>query len=503
MGGSVLRGGAWQSASRVLGQGYTLVVSIVAARYLGAAGMGRLVFITYVYTTIVALLSAGLPIAVNRFTAELLGSGRPDAIRSLYVWARRIEAGAAALGGGILVTVFLAGAEPRGAWLAAAVACSASALHTIPNAILLGARRWRQASLVGVASGIIGAAVKLVLLAAGQGIAALVAVDACVALANLAVASWLARGTVGQRHDVAPPSDLIPRAARYAAASTLAVVLGLVVLQRSEIIFLQRFTDDVEIALYSLPYSAVEMLNLFPAMLAVAAASAFATLFGAQAHDRIQRGFGRACRLTVLLTLPLTAAAITLGPDALLIAYGDDFSGTGPVLVVLLLAFPVFSLMAMSTSVVQGFGKQRAPLVALGVAAATAITLDLLLIPRFESVGAAIAHAAAQVVASVLLLAYALRLVGGIERDAGALLRLIVLSAGAAGAAIVPVLLLATVPGFLLGGLAFLCSFALLAVVLRPIPAVDAAWLGDALGNRFGPNGRRVVRAVTPRGVLA
>ncbi|MCZ7590367.1 MAG: polysaccharide biosynthesis C-terminal domain-containing protein [Gaiella sp.] len=495
VGGSIVRGGAWQSTSRILGQAFTLTVSIVAARQLGAAGMGRLVFITYVYTTLSVLLSAGVPVAVNRFTAELIGRGHDEAIGALYRWARRVGAAAAALGAGILVSVYLAGGEPGKAWLAASVACSAAVLQTIPYAVLLGAQQWRSASLVGLASAAIGTGAKLLLLAAGHGIPALVTVDACIALANMAGASLLARRVIPPGRPPALPRDLARRVGTYAAASSAAVILGLVVLQRSEIIFLQRFADDVEVAIYSIPFSAVVMLNIFPATLGIAAASAFATLFGAGAYDRMRSGFGRAVRLTLLVALPLTAAAITLGPDALLLAYGEAYSGTGRVLVVLLLAFPVFSLMAISTSVVQGFGRQRAPLISLGAATVVALALDLALIPPFGSLGAAIANAVSQAVAAGLLVVYAGRLVGGLEWERRSLARLIVVSVGASLVTLIPVLALGTLTGLVVGGTVFVASFLALGVALQVVPARDASWLDEVLRDRFGPRAGRLVRA--------
>ena len=350
--------------------------------------------------------------------------------------------------------------------------------------------------MIGLVSGTVGAAAKLALLGIGQGITALLAVDACVALFNLLAAAWLVRRTVAPiPPDPQPLGDFLRRARTYALGSTVGVVLTMIVLQRSEIIFLQRFSDDVQIALYSIPFSAVETLNLVPAALGIAAASAFAALYGAGEHGRIRNGFGRAVRLTLLVTVPITAASLVLGPDALALAYGDDYTGTAPVLLILVSVFPVISLMFIGTALVQGFGKQRAPLTILGVAAAVALTLDLTLIPSLEAIGAAIANASSQAVAALLLLAYAARLVGGVAWEVGALVRVVMLSALCAAAGLGPVLLLEPFPGFVLGGLAFLVALVVLSPLLRVVPAQDGRWLEDSVRARFGPRAARVVRA--------
>ena len=499
LGESVVRGGAWQSSSKVLAQIFTLVVSVVAARALGPSGMGSFVFIVWVYTTLVAVLAAGLPVAVNRYTAELLGSGNGAGIRRLYGWARVVAAVAAALGGGILVSIALLGGEPRSAWFAAAVACSASILQTVPNAILLGARWWQPASVIGLASGFVGAVAKLALLGSGRGIEALLVVDAFVTAFNLVAATMYARRVVGAEDVAAAPPDLIERVRVYALGSSLGAILTIVVLQRSEVFFLERFTDEVEIALYSIPFSALEVLNFVPATLGIAAGSAFAALYGAEAFDRIGIGFGRAIRLTLLVTVPLTAASLALGPLALRLAYGSAYEDTAPVLLVLVAVFPVVSLMFIGISLIQGYGRQRVFLLALLASAIVGVVLDVALIPSFGALGAAWAKAGAQTLLAVVLVTYASRLAGGATWDLVALARITAVSAVAALAALGPISVLRPLPGFLAAGVAFLVVFAVGAPLVRVIPARDSEWLTQYVGNRLGGRLQTVVRNLSPR----
>ncbi|MDX6661157.1 MAG: hypothetical protein QOJ55_1979, partial [Solirubrobacteraceae bacterium] len=63
-GGSVLRGGIWNTASKTLPQFFTLVVSIAGARLLGASGLGRQSFIAFVATSAIYVLGLGIPPAL-------------------------------------------------------------------------------------------------------------------------------------------------------------------------------------------------------------------------------------------------------------------------------------------------------------------------------------------------------------------------------------------------------------------------------------------------------
>ena len=66
-GRSVVSGGLWYVASYGIPQGYTLIVSIVAARYLGPDGMGRQSFIAFVSITTTSVLASSMYVAVMRF----------------------------------------------------------------------------------------------------------------------------------------------------------------------------------------------------------------------------------------------------------------------------------------------------------------------------------------------------------------------------------------------------------------------------------------------------
>jgi hypothetical protein len=127
-----------------------------------------------------------------------------------------------------------------------------------------------------------------------------------------------------------------------------------------------------------------------------------------------------------------------------------------------------------------------------GFAAAVDVGVAAILVPRFDAVGAAIANVLAVVAATLPLLPFCYRLVGGIDVSLRHVVRIAVVSAAAAGLARL-VLELGSgggifVAAFLVGAV----SFAFLAVLLKVIPGEDAEWLaGVARGRGAG----RVERA--------
>jgi O-antigen/teichoic acid export membrane protein len=498
--GTVFRGSAWQTAGRLIPQAYTLVTSIVAAHVLGAAGVGRLSFILFVELTLVTLFTAGFPGALARFVAEAAGAGRPGAIRALASWFARFEAFGAFAGGAVLVVIALLGAEPQSAWFFAAIACSAGILQAIPSNVLVGLQRWREATIVGLVTGVLATIAKVSLLASGYGIPALLAVDAVVRTVNYLGSEILARWAMARaaaRREPAP--DLVQRAWRYGLVASASVLLTYIVWGRSEVFFLERFSDDVEIALYSLPFSAVTLLMFVPMSIGIAAGQAFAFLFGARKVDRIGNAYARSVRMLLLVVLPLTAVSMALGPLAFRVVFGSAFAGTRPVLLVMVSVLPIISAMYLATALLVGLGRLRMQVVAAGIAAVVDIGLALALVPPWGAVGAAFANAGAQTLAALLLVFAARRAVGKVELELPALARQVVVSVAAGLVATIPIAFLSDPVALAAGIVLFGLVFAGLSALAGIVSDRDADWLSTGLGGRIGGLARWVARVFRVR----
>jgi O-antigen/teichoic acid export membrane protein len=496
---TLLSGGLWSTAARVIPQLYTLVLLVAAARFLGAERLGRQSFIAFVELSVVMLATAGMPTALMRYVGETLGRGEGGAVRGLVAWAWRIEAVAAAVGGGILGAAATLGADPAGAWILAAVATTMGILHTVPSSLLIGAQRWREAALAGLVTGTVATPATVAVLAAGGGITGMFAVEACASVAILAWTAALARRAT---HEVAPlpaPSDeLRGKVVRYAGFASVGVVLTFVVWRRSEFFFLERFSTYTQIALYSIAFSLVNALSrLFEAVIAVVT-PAVATLYGAGEHDRIRRGYARAMRLLALATLPVSAVVIAVGPETVRLL-GSDFGGTGRILVLMMLTFPVVPLVKSANGLLHGLGRIRFILVAGAFAAVVNVALDVILIPPYEAVGAALANGGAQVAAAVPVLVYSSRILGGVDWQLRFLLRGAFAATGTGLAAWGAVSAVGGGPGVALGLVAGLAALVALAPLVRFLPPGDAAWLAQLAGNRLGGTVGRAIRLCASR----
>ncbi|HUK94735.1 MAG TPA: polysaccharide biosynthesis C-terminal domain-containing protein [Gaiellaceae bacterium] len=497
-GRSVLSGGLWYVTSYAIPQGYTLVISIFAARFLGPDGMGRQSFIAFVSITLTALLSSAMYVAVMRTIGETAGRGHSELLPGLLWFAWCIEGVAALLGGALLAGAALLGATPEGAWAFAAVVTATAVLHTVPTAVLIGLQRFRQAATVGLVTGAVATPAVAIVLWQGGGITGMFATEAVIGVLNLLWTGTLARRSLrevesgAEAEPIAAEQGLLRRrVVRFAVLSSLGLFLELVVGTRIEFFFLNRYSNDAEIAFYSIAFSAVAALSLIPGALAGSTTPAFATLFGAGAFDRIHSGYSRSLRLLLIVALPLTAVAISLGPELINVVYGRDYEGAGTPVRILLVVFPVVALSSLSNALLAGLGRIRVPLIANGVAAVTDVGLALALVPSLDANGAAIANAAGGAVYALVVLVASARIAAPVTWRVGALARNAVAAAAGGLAAWGVLEWLGGVAGLLAGAAAMVAVYGVLAVLLRVLPGDDAAWLQETVPQ---PVVRRICR---------
>lgn len=485
-GSTVLTGLLWSGLAHLLPQIYALAQSVVAARILGPEGMGQQSFIAWAQISLTMLFTGGLPIAVTRFVGESVGARRPSAVAHLLRWAWRLEAAGALAAGGVLLFIATNRGELQSAWMLAALACAMSILHTVPNSVLIGLQRFKDASIVGLSVGAVGTAAVITVLTLGGGIVGMFVVEAVISGLAMVWAGYLALRTVRDNNERGLNfKDLDRRVLRYAGLASIRVLFALIVWRRSELFFLERYSSPSEIAFYSVAFAVFAALSEVPSALLATLFPAFATLYGAGEIGRIRSAFARTLRLLIIVTLPVLTAAVIAGPRALGFLYGGDYERTGDVLVILLCAFPFYVLFKLGGALLQGMNLLPKMFPVDFVALVVDFTLAIALIPDHGAIGAAWANASAQIVAGALLLWIAIGQIGRVRWNMPILLRSVVACAAMAGPMLLALRIEGSV-GVILSAFGGIGAYFLLAPRLGVIPAGDVTWLGESVGDRFG-----------------
>lgn len=487
-GAATLTGTFWTIGSQIAPFAYTMMISVFAARILGPDGMGRQSFIAFVVLSVTGICAGGFSSAVTRYIAETMGARRSAELPRLVGWIWLIAVLLGVLGAAALIVVALLGRTPQLAWYLAAVAVFAGTLHKLVGSVLIGGRRFRVASMISLRNGALSAVATIVVLVLGGGISGMFAVLAVSIVSMLVMATVQVRRMLAEEH--APPRvglGPLPRAmVTFGLASTLPYVLKLIVAQRSEVFFLDRSSSNTQIAFYAVAFSLIAALLAIPAAIQQVMSPTIATLFGAGAFDRIRLAYGRALRLLLLMSVPVTAGALALGPAAIELVYGRKYRGAGTVLLVLASSIPLIPVSGASEALLIGYRRMRFPVVVGVVAATIDVTAAALLVPRFDAIGAALANAAAVVAAASISLVYCVRLVGGVDLRIGSLWRMLAVSTAAALGARGVLEVLHGAPGFVVALALAVAVFGVLGTIVGVLPREDAEWLAEASATGRG-----------------
>jgi O-antigen/teichoic acid export membrane protein len=485
--GTVVGGTAWSVLTAVMPPLQTLAVSIVAARFLGTVGFGQQSLIAFVSVSCSYVLAARMPAALRRFGAQMLGAGQLGMLRTLYVRTFRVQI---AVGFALLLgfaALAAAGAAPPPAWVIAGFATFGAVMQAAPSNLLIAAQRWRDTVLPGTILAFAATIAMVIVLVLGGGVAGYFAVDAAMVGANLFWTWRLARRVLV----LLPPAEPIEiklsgEFRTFIRASTFFALIEFVVLNRSEILFLNHFSTSAQVGFFSIAFAASEAVARFPGILTNVALPTVANLHGAGEHEKIRRGFWRAVRFLLAVCPPLVVVAAALGADLIGIVYGSKYVPAEPVVVILLIPYLVLPMSGLSDALLWTLGKIRF-LVLWGVAAAVVdVIAALVLIPRFDAIGAAIASDLGALTAGLPALWLSAKLMGPINLHGQVLLNNLIVTVGCAAASILPVVLIGGVPGLLVGALLVAAVGWVLATRLGILDAADAEWLVGAIGGRFG-----------------
>jgi len=168
-----------------------------------------------------------------------------------------------------------------------------------------------------------------------------------------------------------------------------------------------------ELGLYSIAVAWSETLFSLPTALAIVQRPDLVRARRTEA--RRQSAF--AFRVTAALTLPLALATVLLAPFLCVTVFGDEFRGSIDDLRVLVLgAFGIVALRVLGNALTAQ-GRPLLESVAIAAALVATVVFDVVLIPPYGGLGAAVASVIAYTVGGVVVAAVFLRVLGGRSAD--------------------------------------------------------------------------------------
>ena len=430
-----------------------VLVSILTARYLAPADMGRYAFLVWLAGLLAVALSLGFPTTVTRYTAEARGAGRPGVAGALLRVVVRWQ-GLLALVAAALVAVSALPAPPvwRLPLVLTALSIPSLVLHGSVAAFLSGLQAFRRQALLGLATLTLQIALFALAVLADGGIAGLLLAHALANGAGLAAVAWLARRE-GRRAGALPAAELAATARaemlRYARSVSTLVVLDAVVWQRTEVAFLQLMSTPAEVAFYALAFGVAAQVARVPYQASVVLFPSFPALVGGGRVDELAALHATAMRYLVLLGAPLAIGLAVTAPAIVHLLWGPMYAPAGVVLALLALGSLVTFAAGASPAVLHAMKRQDRLLRQGLLAAGVDVALALALIPVAGAIGAALANVGAQALGSVLAIRAEVTTAGA-GVPGGALARIVAAGGLMGAAALVPVVTLGGATGLVL-----------------------------------------------------
>lgn len=402
---------------RVAGTALNFLALLVLARLLGAEDYGLYVYWTAVAGLLGIVASLGMPQIVTREAAAARGRGDPAALRAVV----RLALAVTAATGLVLVTVGLAIAarDPAGDGLARLVtappmvAMTAMALLTVGSvmsALQLGFER-PVASLLPI--GIVQPAL-LASLALAMALLAERSADARDALllylasatAALALAMILLRGALRGGAALKPNAAAAIRPDRRAWLMAGILLMGSQLLTNAatqvDILMLGWLATPEAVGIYHAMARLIFVATFWYGVMCAVLQPTLSRLWAAGDRVALQRTLAETYVPSFLVTLAGLAGLVVVG-RLLLGLFGPDFTAGYPALVLHGILWAAGIACGPGLTMVYAIGGEREALLAMLAGMAVTVLLNLVLIPPYGIMGAAMAFSGVAVVTPLLL----------------------------------------------------------------------------------------------------
>jgi O-antigen/teichoic acid export membrane protein len=393
----------------------SLATSVLFARYLGPVDFGTYRLVTMIAFGLEVLANPALSQVVTRFVAEQEDQGRAGPVMPFFLRTTGALYALAALPFLALVPWLAAFYRDPGLaplFLIAAAGVLPSTVLAVLSAGLRGQQRFAAVNALAAGRAALNLAGLGVVFWLGGRVASVFVLLLVLNVVGAAAAYLcLARDLPLAALARPAPRELARRMRRYAVVVGGVSVVGLVVWDRSEVFFLGRFAAREEVGYYSLAFTlALEARRFLPSAFGEALFPALSRLAGLRDEWGIGNAFVQATRYLAIIGLPLAVGGAVVARPIIALLFGAAYLPAAPVLVILFVSAGVVSLSHAAASVIL-VKEQYRFLVASSVALAVVnVALDLLLIPRWAAVGAAVANTLVQVAGVGVQLAFVVRL---------------------------------------------------------------------------------------------
>ncbi len=387
------------------------LATVLLARMLGAQGYGIYAYALSLITLLALPVHAGLPRLITRETAQGLAQGRPDLVRGAWQWSGRMVALLS------LVVIVLGGpglVAWQGGLTSPAGQTMAWALALVP---LIALGNLRGAALRGMQRVVLGQLPEFalrpgvfLLLVAGLTLwnpdllspATAMMLRAVASLLAFLVGAWLLWTHAPEAVRRARP--VVQTRAWLVSSLLFALLAGFGVLNRQiNTVLLGLFTAPEAVGRFRVAVQVATLAAFGLQAVNAVVGPRFAEFWVRGEKARLQRLVTRSAQVVLLFNALVTGMFVLAGRPFFHFVFGEDFGASYGPLLILLVGQTVSSAVGSVAQLLNMTGHERDVVLTMGLAVALNVFLGVMLIPRWDIRGAAVAHAVSMSFWNILL----------------------------------------------------------------------------------------------------
>lgn len=379
----------------------TMVASIAMARVLGPHKLGYFNYVMWLANMSGLVGSAGIPTTTRKYMAEYIGRGELGTARAVFFSTFRFQAAIALAITLLAVALVCFAGDPQ--YRTASLFQVISMLPSMAVFVPAQANAARENFRANVAASVVGSTIYfgavVLSLVAGWG---LIGIAIGILLSRtieffcrtVPVLAWIRSLPKG---DV--PEELKKRMFTFSGQTMVLMLLNVVVWDRSDMVFLKWLSKDIsQVTFFAVAFNLSEKAMLFPQTFGTAVGASIMAQYGRD-KSKLSSLVSGAARYMLLVSGPLLVGLACLSGPAISVLYGRQYVPAIPVLaLVALLALPK-TLLAPGHSLLQANEDQNFIIICGLLSGVVNVALDMLLIPHFNALGAAIGNGTAQALA--------------------------------------------------------------------------------------------------------
>jgi len=373
-----------------------MIASVPVARVMGPNVLGHYIYLLFLTGTAQRLANFGIPATCCKYMAEYLGRQEYGVAHQVFRVTFRYQAAIS----GIITAMGLGLAgfsEPEYRLVAALIVLSMwpAMISYIPAQANVAAENLRANLPASIAYLITYSVLVVLSLTIHWGLVGLAAATLVSRLSEAALRYFGVQKRLRSYPTVVLPPQLRHRMFNFSRHNLVLVGLGLVVWDRSEVLFLRQFSDVTQVAFYSLAFSVTNQLLMAPRALSSAIGITILAQYG---RDPLRLGalVRNATRYVTVLAIPLFLGTAAIAEPLIRFTYGSGYLAVVPVLCIMCIASIPRAFQTHTENFLQATEKQKFMVKWLAVTAVVNVSLDALLIPEHGALGAAVANGLAQ-----------------------------------------------------------------------------------------------------------